>query len=67
MSRPMTARQFAKSKGFEVVGKLTRKTYIDTWTLEKQVKRVYWIDEAGNEYHGSKGKWCIVTADGGVI
>ena len=58
----MTVREFAKSVGFEVVGKLKHM---------KAVRNQKWyIDEAGNEYwldNAGKNCICIVTADGGVI
>ena len=58
----MTIRQFAKSKGFNIVGKLTRKA---KW---EQDKNEYWyMDEAGNEYCKSEKGFAIVTADGGII
>lgn len=71
----MTARQYAESVGFEVVGKLTKKsgTYTDYNRIDiktgeyKVVKFAYWVDEAGNAYTGSKDSWTIATADGGVI
>ena len=58
----MTVREYAKSVGFEVVGKLRRM---------KAVRNQKWyIDEADNEYwldNVGKNCICIVTADGGVI
>lgn len=67
----MTARQFAKLVGFEVVGKLTR-------VPMKEPGASLWIDEAGNEYVKTPTVpafkfskwgcgWYIITADGGVI
>lgn len=66
----MTVREYAKSVGFEVVGKLTRhpeNEYGIDYFGEK-----YWIgksymDEADNEYIVGKRGICIVTADGGVV
>lgn len=61
----MTVREYAKSVGFEVVGKLKR--------MKKNKRNGpahyrYYIDEAGNEYWKSRiDGICIVTADGGVI
>lgn len=57
----MTARQFAKLVGFEVVGKLTR--------VRSNVPGIsFWVDEARNEYTKVSGEgWYIITADGGVI
>ncbi len=58
----MTIRQFAKSKDFNIVGKLTRKA---EW---EQGKNEYWyMDEAGNEYCKSEKGFAIVAADGGII
>lgn len=61
----MTIRQYAKSVGFRIVGKLR------PMTKDKPIgmKEVYWTDDAGNEYYRSHdGKSaCIVTAEGGVI
>lgn len=59
-------REYTKSIGFEVVGKLKR---------EKDFRYGFggrypvWTDEGRNAYLGSyseTGKYCIVTADGGV-
>ena len=63
MKRDSLIREYAKSIGFEVVGKLKR---------EKDCRYGFngrypvWTDEAGNAYCGSyskTGKYCIVTAD----
>lgn len=61
----MSIREYAKSRGFEVVGNLKRlKDASDEYGKSYRI----WIDEAGNEYWGnSKKDMCIVTADGGVI
>ena len=55
-------KKYAKSVGFEVIGKLKRVADIDINT------RCY-IDEAENEYilNLNNGKICIITNDGGVI
>ena len=58
----MKIRNYAKSVGFEVVGKITYmgkrdrdiRVYID------EAKNEFWLDEV-------LGTICIVTADGGVI
>lgn len=68
----MTARQYAESFGVELVGKLTRKVaeskeYDYVKDVFKTVKTVYWTDEVGNELMScGKGKWVLITADGGV-
>lgn len=64
----MTCRDYAKSVGFEVIGKLTKKvSKVEKFNYSKgeiEVKStVYWEDEAGNTYTPG----CIVTADGAVI
>ena len=65
----MTAREYAKSVGFEVVGKLKRLPDVH-YGMDNKRKYPLWIDEAGNEYCGSYAKdgcYCIITSDGGVI
>lgn len=65
----MTIREYAKSIGFDVVGKLKRLPDV-TEGLDNENTYPLWIDEAGNEYCGSyeePGAYCIITADGGVI
>lgn len=65
----MTVREYAKSVGFEVVGKLKRLPDVH-FGMDDRRKYPVWIDEAGNEYCGSYAKggcYCIITADGGVI
>lgn len=57
----MTIRQYAKSKGFSIMGKLTRKT---EW---EQDTEFWYMDEAGNEYCKNEKGIVIVTADGGII
>jgi hypothetical protein len=67
----MTIRQFAKSVGHEVVGKLTRHPELEQLSEDDNKDRRYrfYLDEAGNEYwvdtknHGVS----ITTADGGVM
>lgn len=70
----MTAREYAKTVGIKVVGKLKKKIITnEKYDVKKddfvEEKIVFWIDEAGNEFHKVKGKigWCIITADGGCI
>lgn len=68
----MTAREYAKSVGFEIIGKLT-KTIVshERYDIKKDIfveaKLVFYVDEAGNEFHTEKGDWVIITKDGGVI
>lgn len=68
----MTAREYAKECGIELVGKLTRKIDITTeWSWSKceevEKKTVYWVDEVGNTLTGNKGGgWCLATPDGEV-
>ena len=69
----MTAREYAKKCGIEIVGKLKKKVVKTTkfdWKKgeEKEVSTVYYTDEAGTEISGNKKDgWCIVTVDGDVI
>ena len=68
----MTAREYAKAVGVEVVGKLTKKVIThERYDIKKddfvEAKIVFYIDEAGNEFHKEKGEWVIITADGGCI
>lgn len=68
----MTAREYAKSVGFEVVGKLARRvTKHSKYDVTKgdviDINVVFYIDEAENEYHKVKNDWCIITADGACI
>ena len=49
----MTAREYAKECGIELVGKLTKKVFennkFNYFKGEMEVEKVvYWIDEAGN-------------------
>ena len=64
----MTVREYAKSIGFEVVGKLKRLPDI-YYSIGNKHHYPLWIDEAGNEYCGGhkSGCYCIITADGGVL
>ena len=65
----MTVREYAKSVGFEVAGKLKRLPD-EYYGLDDKHHYPVWIDEAGNVYCGSYSKkdgCCIITADGGVI
>jgi len=68
----MTAREYARDCGVELIGKLTKKVITNEkfdWAKGEMVeeKIVFWIDEAGNEIHGNKKSgWCLITADGGV-
>lgn len=67
----MTIREFAKERGFEIIGKLTRhpeKEWItDPYSGEKVHDARVYVDEAGNEYLVDKKGICICTADGSVI
>ena len=64
----MTVRELAKSRGFEIVGKLHRRPDI-VYGMDNRHYPLY-IDDAGNEYwmsdDGVTGG-CIVTRDGGVL
>lgn len=65
----MTIREFAKAKGFEVVGRLRRLPDV-YYGMDNRQHYPLWFDEAGNEYCGSyhpNDGYCIITADGGVI
>ena len=68
----MTAREYAKECGVELVGKLTKKVIennkFNYFKGEMEIEKVvYWIDEAGNEISGNKKNgWCLTTADGEV-
>lgn len=63
----MTIRQYAKSVGFRIVGKLRRRSTVVQSAIP--VREIFWIDDAGNEYYRSPDgdSCCIVTAEGGVI
>ena len=62
----MSVREYAKARGHQIVGKLTRFPKGETYGVDNRKQRAY-IDEAGNEYYISKSCACIVTADGSVI
>ncbi len=64
----MTAREYAKLNGFEVVGKLKRMPN-KHYGMDDRHSYPWWIDEAGNEYliDNKAEQFCIITADGGVI
>lgn len=68
----MTAREYAKKNGIEIVGKLTKTSVTrEKWDYAKEkmvtVKITFYVDEAGNEIHGNKNEgYTIITADGGV-
>ena len=58
----MSIRQQAKNLGFEIIGKLVRRSeYEYTW------RERFYVDEAGNEYILRRGILTIITAEGGVI
>ena len=63
----MTIREYAKSIGHEVVGKLTRQH--DLKDVDTCCKCHFYLDEADNEYlvYPESNEICIITADGGVI
>lgn len=68
----MTAREYAKMVGFEIIGKLAKKVIAhEKYDIKKdsfvEAKIVFYLDEAGNEFHKEKGEWCIITADGACI
>lgn len=68
----MTAREYAKSVEFEIIGKLTKTSVLhERYDIKKDVfveaKTVFYVDEAGNEFHKEKGDWVIITKDGAVI
>lgn len=62
----MPIREYAKSRGFEVIGKLKRAS---DFQPDENERYPVWEDEAGNAYIGSyKDKdYCIVTFDGAVL
>lgn len=68
----MTAREYAKNVGVEVIGKLKKTSVIheryDVKTDDfVEAKIMFYIDEAGNEFHKEKGEWVIITANGDCI
>lgn len=68
----MTAREYAKECGVELVGKLTKKvSKVEKFNYVKGIveviSTVFYIDEAGTEITGSKKDgWCLTTADGDI-
>lgn len=69
----MTAREYARKNGIEIVGKLT-KTFVirEKYDVLKgkmvTVRIHYYFDEAGNEIYGNKKEgYTIITADGDII
>lgn len=62
----MSIREYAKSVGFEIVGKLNRFPKGETYGVDNRKQRAY-IDEAGNEYYIDKYNACIVTTEGHII
>lgn len=68
----MTAREYAKKVGVEVVGNL-KKTVVthEKYDIKKDAlieeKIAFYVDEVGNEFHKEKNGWVIITTDGGVI
>lgn len=68
----MTAREYAKKNGIEIVGKLTKTSVTrEKWDYAKgkmtTVKTTFYVDEAGNEIHGNKNEgYTIIIADGDV-
>lgn len=69
----MTAREYAKSVGIEIVGKLTRKVRIhERYDANKdkfvEARTVFYIDEIGNEFMPCEvGNWVAITFDGACI
>lgn len=68
----MTIREYAKSVGFTIVGKLTRRPELeytrDDLTGEpKHSGCRHYADEGGNEYIVRERVFCIVTADDEII
>lgn len=68
----MTAREYAKTVGVEIIGILKKKVVThERYDIKKDAfvesKLVFYIDEAGNEFHKDKSGWVIITADGAVI
>lgn len=58
----MSIREFAASKNWKVVGKLSR----HVGHLEGETWQ-YWIDEDGNHYAKDGNGWFILTVDGSFI
>ena len=68
----MTAREYAKAVGVEIIGKLEKKSVTrEKYDVRKgdfvEEKIVFYIDNAGNEFYNDKNGWCVITADGGII
>ena len=69
MAQTISARDYAKSVGFAVVGKL-RRMPDKYYGMDNKHHYPCYMDEANNEYHmGDNGVCCgcIVTADGKII
>ena len=65
MKRDSLIREYAKSIGFDVVGKLKREPDV-RYGMKRESHYPLWTDEAGNAYCGSYSKtekYCIITAD----
>lgn len=64
----MTVREYAKSVGFEIVGKLKRMPDV-YYGMDNNHHYPLWVDEDGNEYCGDYKHelFCIITSDGAVI
>lgn len=61
-------REYARSVGFEVVGRLRRLPDV-YFGMDCRHHYPVWADEAGNKYCGSYSKsgcYCIITADGRI-
>ena len=68
----MTIREYAKSKNFEIVGKLTRHPEWEwEWDKFSGAKRnsgtKSYSDDGGNVYHIGKRGICIITPDDEII
>ena len=67
----MTIREYSKSVGHKVIGKLTRHPEFEQFHEDDNKNRRYrfYSDEGGNEYWVDTKKHgvSIVTADGGVM
>ena len=67
----MTIREYAKSVGHKVVGKLTRFPEFEQFNEDdnKDRRYRYYLDEAGNEYWVDTKEHGVAntTVDGGVI
>ena len=64
----MTAREYAKAVGHEVVGKLKRMPK-QHYGMDNKHSYPVLIDEAGNKYliDNKAEQFCIITAKGGII